>query len=77
MSASGGIELHVDQDGKDETRKVEKFEDGDFPALRPNYDWRAHAHHTVVLLIGNPTLFDHENVLITNLKQFCLRVHLR
>ena len=26
------------------TRNVENFEDGDFPALRSNYDRRTHAH---------------------------------
>ena len=26
---------------------LQKIEDGDFPALRPNYDRRSDAHHTV------------------------------
>ena len=45
MSASSRLDSNVDQDRDDETRNVEKFEDVDFPALRPNYDRRTHAHH--------------------------------
>ena len=45
MSASNRIDSNVDQHRNEETRNVENFEDGDFPALRPNYDRRAHAHH--------------------------------
>ena len=44
MSASSRLDLNVDQDGIDETRDVENFEDGDFPALKHNYDRRAHTH---------------------------------
>ena len=44
MSASGRIDLNVDQDKNDKTGIVDKFEDGNFPSLRPNYDRRAHAH---------------------------------
>ena len=38
------VDLNVDQDRNDDTRFVENFEDGDFSALRPNYDRIAHAH---------------------------------
>ena len=36
MLASSRLDLNVDQDTDDEIRNVENFEDGDFPALRPN-----------------------------------------
>ena len=45
MAASSVIDSNVDLDSNDETRKVGNFEDGDFPALRPNCDRRAHANH--------------------------------
>ena len=45
MSASSRLDLNVDQDRNDDTRYVENFEDGEFPALKPCYDRRAHAHH--------------------------------
>ena len=45
MAASGRLDLNVNQDRNDETRNVENFEDGEFPAWRPNYDRRANAHH--------------------------------
>ena len=45
MSASSRLDLIVDQNRDEETRNVETFEDGDFPALRLNYDRRALAHH--------------------------------
>ena len=45
MLVSSRLDLNVDQDRDDETRNVKNFKDGDFPALRPNYDRRAHAHH--------------------------------
>ena len=43
--ASSRLDLIVDRDRIDENRDIENFEDGDFPALRPNYDRQAHAHH--------------------------------
>ena len=46
MSASSRLHLNIDQDRNDETRDVENFEDGDFPALTHNYDRRAHTHHS-------------------------------
>ena len=45
MSASNRLDLNIDQDRNDETRNVENFKDGDYPALRPKYDRRAHAQH--------------------------------
>ena len=50
MLASSRMILNIDQDRNDETRYVENFEDGDFPALRPNCDRQAHAHHNHVAL---------------------------
>ena len=46
MSASNRVDLNIDQGRNDEGRTVEIFEDGDLPALRPNYDRIAHAHHS-------------------------------
>ena len=51
MSASIRVDLNVDQDKKDETRNVENFKDGDFPALRPKYDRTLHAHHKWFFLL--------------------------
>ena len=52
MAASSLIDSNVDLDSNDETRKVGNFEDGDFPALRPNYDRRAHAHHGITKILA-------------------------
>ena len=46
MSASSRLDLVNELGRNDETRNNEDFEDGDFPALRPNHYRRAHAHHT-------------------------------
>ena len=46
MSASSRFDLNRNQDRNDETHNEENFEDGDFRALRPDYDWRAQAHHS-------------------------------
>ena len=46
MSASSRLDLNSDQDRIDEARDIENFEDGDFLALKPNYDRRAHTHHS-------------------------------
>ena len=46
MSASSRLDLNTNQDRNDETRNEENFEDGDFPVLRPNYDWRMQDHHS-------------------------------
>ena len=45
MSASSRLDLDAELNRNDETRNNEDFEEGDFPALRPNYDRRMHAHH--------------------------------
>ena len=47
MSASIWLDLDNELDRNDETRNNEDFEEGDFPALRPNYDRRAHAHRSM------------------------------
>ena len=49
-SALSRLDLDNEFDRNDETRNDEHFEDGDYPALKPNYDQRAHAHH---LLTGH------------------------
>ena len=45
MLAFSRLDLNVDQDRNDETRNVENFEDGNFLALKPNYNRQAHGHH--------------------------------
>ena len=45
-SASSRLYLIIEQDVVDETGDNDNPEDGDFPATRPIYDRRAHAHHT-------------------------------
>ena len=44
-SSSNRLDLNIDQDSIDEQRDVESFVDGDFPALRSNYDRHAYTHH--------------------------------
>ena len=44
--ASSRLVLDNEIDRNDETRNNGDVEDGDFPALRSNYDRRAHAHHS-------------------------------
>ena len=50
MTASSRADLNIDQDRNDETRNVENFEEGDFPALRPKYDRQVHTHHMQIFL---------------------------
>ena len=45
MSASSRKDLNVDQDKNDEKCNVGNFDAGHFPALRPDFDRNAHAHH--------------------------------
>ena len=49
MSTSSRLDLNIDYGRIDETRHVENFEDGDFSALKHNYDRRVHAHHNAGL----------------------------
>ena len=58
MWASNRLDSSFDQDRNDETRNVDSFEDGNFPASRLNYDRRAHTHHsnTKILAIEFPEL---------------------
>ena len=44
MLASSRLDLDNELNRKDETRIDVDSEDGDFPALKPNYEWREHAH---------------------------------
>ena len=53
MSAFSRLDLDNELDRNDETRNDEHFEDGDYPALKSNYDRRAHAHH---MLTGHKML---------------------
>ena len=46
MSPSNWLDLDNELNGNDETRNDLDFEDGDFPALKPNHDLREHAHHS-------------------------------
>ena len=48
-SASNRLHLNTSHDRNDETRNEENFEDGDFLALRPNYDRRGQAHRIIPL----------------------------
>ena len=48
-SASSRLDLNIDQERIDETRDNENFEDGDFLAIRHNYDRQAHAHHSQII----------------------------
>ena len=47
MLASSWVDLNIDQDRTEETRNVENFEDGDFPALRSSYDGQEHPHQSL------------------------------
>ena len=44
-SASGRLDLNIDQNIIDEIRDIEISEDGGYPATKLNYDRRAHTHH--------------------------------
>ena len=45
MSASSRLDLDSELNRNDETRNDVDSEDGDLPAIKPNYDQRVHAHH--------------------------------
>ena len=47
-SAYGRRDLNIGHDRNDETCNVQSLEVGELPVLRPNYDWRAHSHHSYV-----------------------------
>ena len=44
-SDSGRLDLRTERDKIDESRDIDYSEDGDIPATRPKFDWRAHASH--------------------------------
>ena len=48
MSVSSRVDIKIDQERIEETLNVESFEDGYFPALRPNYDRNAHTHRSQI-----------------------------
>ena len=47
MLASSRLDLHNELNWNDDTRMDVNFEDGDFPALKFNYERRVYAHHMV------------------------------
>ena len=47
MSTSSPLDLNIYRNRIDETRIAESFEDDDFPALGPSFDWRGPTHHMV------------------------------
>ena len=49
-SASSRLDLDNELNRIDETPNNEDFEGGDFPAIKPNYNRRAHAHHLVTVV---------------------------
>ena len=55
MSTSNQLDLDNELNRNDETRNNEDFGDCDFPALRPNYYRRAHAHHSRLVSFAHLT----------------------
>ena len=55
MSASGRLDLDNELNRNDETHNDVDFEDGDFPALKLNYDRKEHAHVAAHLRGMRPT----------------------
>ena len=51
MSASSRLDLDNELNRNGETRNDVDFEDGNFLALKPNYDQREHTHHKYYLLV--------------------------
>ena len=45
MTASGCMDMTVNQNKIDDTRIIETTEDGSFPILRPNFEWQPHTDH--------------------------------
>ena len=45
-SAFSRLDLNIDHDKIVETHDIKDSKDGDFPALKPNYDWQAYVHHS-------------------------------
>ena len=46
MMASRTTNLNINQNRNDESGKSENFEDGDFLALKSNYNRESHTHNT-------------------------------
>ena len=57
MSVSIRLDLNTNQDRNGETRNEEKFEDGEFPALRSSYDRRTQTHHSWHRITDRPNIF--------------------
>ena len=58
MSASSRLDLSEDQDRDDETRNIDNFEHGNFPAIKL-YDRRAHTHH--IKVVSKTRIASHES----------------
>ena len=56
ISASSRLNFDNELHRNDETGNDEDFEDGNFPALKPNYDRRAHADHSCRSIVWLYTL---------------------
>ena len=71
MSASSRYDLGDELDRNDETRNDVDLDDGDFPALKHNYDQREHAHHSTLTVLlherlqtnGNKTPCNYRDIL--------------
>ena len=47
VPTSSRLDLNTTQNRNDETRNEENSEDGNIPALRSNYDWKAYARQSI------------------------------
>ena len=56
VSASSQLDLNNQLNRNYETRNDVDFEDCDFPALKPNYNWREYAHHNNVLISAHAVI---------------------
>ena len=52
MTTCSRTHLNINQDRNYETHICENFNDKDFLAFKPNYDWHAHVHYSIVSPIG-------------------------
>ena len=68
ISASSRLDLNTNQDRNDETRNEKNFEDGDLPALRPNFDQRAQSRHKCFKIIGRETTLEKSRNFVVILK---------
>ena len=66
MSGSSQTDLNIDENRNDQTCNVENFEDGEFLALRPQYDRDVHAHHIEFCFSHSPEVFFQRSTQIDN-----------